>query len=90
MAIASEQNIPEKPVASEPWTVKRLFSFGAITTLAKVFVNPFDILLGFIVFFIGLAELLNRHVSLGLYLLAILILAASIFERHPEILKTDD
>jgi len=89
MAIASQQDIPNKPKANETWTFKRLFSFGAITTLAKVFVNPFDVLLGFIILVIGLVELLDRHVSWGFYTLAILILIASIFERHIGLLKNN-
>jgi len=82
MGIANQQDIPNKLETREPWTFKRLFSFGAVTTLAKVFVNPFDVLLGFIILVIGLVELLNRHVSWGFYIIAILILIASVFERH--------
>lgn len=87
MAITSEQDIPIKPVASEPWTFKRLFPFtGAVTSFAKVFVNPFDILFGFIILVIGLVELFGRHISWGFYILAILILAAALFERHVNLL----
>jgi hypothetical protein len=83
MALTAQQNIPEKPIVSEPWTFRRLFPFaGAVTTLSKVFINPFDVLLGYLVFILGAAELLGRHVSWFFWVFAILILAADIFERH--------
>lgn len=80
--MASKQDIPEQPKVHESWTIKRLFSSGTVTALAKVFVNPLDVLFGFIVLIIGLVELFGRHVSWGFYGLAILILATSVFERH--------
>lgn len=82
MALTNQQNIPDKPVVREPWTFRRLFSFGAVTTLAKVFVNPFDILLGYLVLILGIAELAGRQVSWFLWAFTILILISDILERH--------
>jgi hypothetical protein len=83
MGVASQQDIPNRPEVSEPWTIKRLFPFsGTVTTIAKVFVNPLDVFLAYLVFVLGIAELLGREVSLFMWLLTILILAADIFERQ--------
>ncbi|KKT20016.1 MAG: hypothetical protein UW07_C0044G0014 [Candidatus Nomurabacteria bacterium GW2011_GWF2_43_8] len=83
MALTAQQDIPNKPEVKEPWTFRRLFPFaGAVSAITKVFVNPLDILLGFIILVIGLVELFGRHVSWGFYILAILILVSALFERH--------
>lgn len=83
MALTSSQDIPEKPKVSEPWTIRRLFSFSGIAkSFTKIFVNPLDVLLGYLVFILGIAELIGRDTSWFLWVFAILILAASIFERH--------
>lgn len=88
--LTSQQDIPKKPeVQNEPWTFRRLFPFAnTVATLAKVFVNPFDILLGFLVLIIGLVELFGRHISWGFFMLTILILATAIFERHDKLTET--
>ena len=91
MALTAQQNIPEKPKISEPWTFRRLFPFAAMaSTLSKVFINPFDILLGFIILVIGLVELMGKDVSWGFYILAVLILLAALFERHVDLIKKQD
>jgi len=82
MGLTLQQDISNKPEVREPWSFRRLLSFGAATTLAKVFGNPLDVLLGFIILVIGLVELFGRHVSWGFYTLAILILVSALFERH--------
>jgi len=83
MALTSQQDIPEKPKPSEPWTFRRLFPLsGAVTTLAKVFVNPFDVMLGYLILLIGIAELINRDVSPYFYILTGLIILVDVFERH--------
>ena len=63
MALTQDQNIPERPKISEPWTVKRLFSSPVIGTIAKAFVNPFHILLGFAVLIMGIVELSGGDIS---------------------------
>ena len=82
MALTEQQDIPEKPKVNEPWSFKRLLSFGTITTLAKVFINPFDVLLGYLVFILGIAELLGRSVSSFVWTFAVLVLTADLIERH--------
>lgn len=87
MALTEQQNIPEKPRVSEPWTFKRLFSLGAVTTITKTFTNPFDILLGFLILTSGIIEIIGQHISWLLFALNILILLAALFERHANLLS---
>ena len=83
MALTSQQDIPNKPIAQEPWTFKRLFPFaGAVTTLTKVFINPFDVLLGYLVLILGIAELLGRHISWFFWAFTTLILLSDLLERY--------
>ena len=82
MGLAQNQEVPNKPEVREPWTIKRLFSFGAVTTLAKVFVNPLDILFGYLVFILGIAELFGRQVSWFIWAFTVMMLIAIVFERH--------
>ncbi len=83
MGLAEKHDIPTKPVAAEPWTFKRLFPFsGAVTNIAKVFVNPLDVLLGYLVIMLGIAELIGRHVSWQFWVLTLLILGATVFQRY--------
>ena len=87
--MAREQEFPKEPQDRQSWSRRALFPLAAIgASLSKVFINPFDVLLGFIILVIGLVELFGRHVSWGLYLLAILILIADLLERHVNILKS--
>lgn len=95
MALTEKQDIPNKPEVREPWTFKRLFPFsGAVSSIAKAFGNPFDVLLGYLVFIIGIAELIGRRVSWFFLALTVLILVADVFERHgfllDKILKEDE
>jgi len=92
MALTAQQSIPERPkVESEPWTIRRLFPFANIvSTLSKVFVNPFDILLGYMVVVAGIGELIGREPS-GLFwafsalvLVADVALRAEIFKAYNE------
>lgn len=88
MALTSEQNIPDKPKEKpEPWTFRRLFPFmGAVTNLAKIFVNPFDVLLGYLVVILSIAELLGRSISWPMWILTGLIFLAAIVERYGKII----
>lgn len=88
MPLTSEQDIPNKPQASEPWTFKRLFSAPAISVISKAFVNPFDIMMGYLVFIAGAAELINKDVSVGFWLLIILTLTAGLIEKHDKLLHS--
>ncbi len=83
MALTNEQDIPEKPKVKEPWTKRRLFPFaGGISSLTKIFVNPFDVMLGYLVFILGAVELFGRHVSWAFWLFTILILFISFIEKY--------
>lgn len=83
MALTAQQDIPKKSETQEPWTFRRLFPLaGAVTSITKVFVNPFDILLGFLVLVVGIAELIGHQVSWMLWVLTVLILIADITERR--------
>lgn len=65
----------------ESWSVRRLFPLKALTAaFAKVFISSFDVLLGLLVFAAVIVEVTGRT-PWGLYLLAILMLAADVFER---------
>lgn len=86
MGLTNQQDIPNKAVAPEPWTRKLSLPFiGAITSLSKVFINPIDVLLGYLVFIFGITEILDRQVSIFFWILIILILAIVVFERNKDI-----
>ena len=86
MAITSEQNIPNKPVVSEPWTFRKLLSGTAVvSTLAKVFVNPLDVLFAFCVVVMAVLEFVGREASTFFLLLTFWLFAAVIFERNKEL-----
>jgi len=89
MALTNSQDIPEKEKEdSKTWTSRKLFPVAsAVAAITKVFSSPFDVLLGFNILVIEVVELVGRHASFGLYLIAIILSAASILERHPELLK---
>jgi len=84
MPLTSEQNIPDKPKEkSEPWTFRRLFPFSsAITTLSKAFASPFDILLGYLMIVLSIAELIGRNVSWTMWILTALIFFAVVAEHY--------
>lgn len=84
MAITNQQNIPSKQEKSEPWEFKRLLSFGIGKDITKLFVSPFEILLGYLIFIFGISELISNTVSLLFWILIIAILGIVIFERHKD------
>lgn len=91
MALTEQQDIPKKPEVREPWTFRRLFPFaGAISAIAKVFVSPFDILLGFLVFIIGISELFGRHLSWFFWLFTVLILVVDLMEKNNYFLESPE
>ena len=91
MALAKDQDIPEKPkVAEEPWSFRRLFPMKATAhALAKNFTNPFDTLLAFLILIIGVGQLSNIEISWMTYLLTALILIADVIERHKSLIITE-
>ena len=92
MSLTEQQDLPNKPAEKkQPWTSRKLFPAAAMASaIAKVFINPLDILLGFNIFIIGLVELFGRQVSWGFYILSFLILLSAMFERHINFLKKKD
>lgn len=82
MALTNEQSIPDRPVVKEPWTVRRLFPLSVITSISKVFTNPLEILLAFLIIVLGIAELIGRHVSWFYFVLTILILTANVLKSY--------
>lgn len=85
MALTESQNIPNKPEKVEPWTFKRLVSFGAIKDISKIFTTPFEILLGFLILVFGINELISDGISLLFWILIMVIIGIVIFERHKDI-----
>lgn len=82
MSITENQDLPSRPEEEKKWTTKKLFPAAAIASvITKVFASPFDILLGFTILILGLIELFGRHASWGFYVLAVLLLFSSIFEK---------
>lgn len=85
MGITNNQELAEKKQESQPWTITRLFPFaGVATSLSKVFISPFEILLGYLIIILGIAELLGRKTSPAVWALAVLLLVAAFFERGKE------
>ena len=88
MGLAANQEIEKKPEVHEPWSVRRLFPFAAVSSaITKTFTNPFDILLGYLVFILGIVELIGRHVSWVFWGIVVLILIADVAERHIDFLS---
>ena len=86
MAITSEQDIPSRPKPTEPWTFRKLLSGTAvISTLAKVFVNPLDVLFAFSVVVMAALEFMERRASDSFLFLTALLFVAVIFERNKEL-----
>lgn len=84
MALTSQQTIPEKPKQPEqPWTIKRLFPLAAMASITKVFKNPYDVLLGYLVLILGISELLGRHTSWYAWAFTFFLLFASFSEGTP-------
>ena len=82
--MTEQQQLDNRP-QEEPrtWTRRSLFPFASATKLIeKVFVNPFDIMVGYMVFVIGLAFIVGREISVIVFLLTSLLLLASVAERH--------
>ena len=83
MGIAAEHELPEKPRKEDNWSFRRLFPLGSVVnSFTKSFSNPFDVLLGYLVLVLGIAELLGRKVSWMMWVFAVLILLADLLERH--------
>lgn len=81
--MAERQELPTKTIEKSEWSVRRLFPFTAVAkSFAHTFTNIFDVLLGFSVLTICVAELLNKDVSWLLYVLTMLLLFIAFIERR--------
>lgn len=79
MGMAKDQEtLPAKPSPSEGWSFRRLFSAPVATAFTKVFVNPFEWLLCYMLLVIGAAELLEKHVSLFFYAMTFFLFVAAL------------
>ncbi|MEX2053928.1 MAG: hypothetical protein WD883_00010 [Candidatus Colwellbacteria bacterium] len=81
MALTEQQNIPEKPVKSEPWTFRKLFSSSGADSLVKTFSSPLEVMFGYMVIIIGIAILFGQSVPTLFYGLSFCLLAVVIYER---------
>lgn len=82
MSLTAKQEIPFKPVPKQPWSARALFPARALAkTLKGIFLSPYDILLGLLVFAIVVVEIAGRSPFM-LYFLALATLAASFAERY--------
>lgn len=86
MALTQNQNLPNKPENAQEWTFKKLFGGGAVSAVSKVFTNPFDVLLGYLILVVGVAELIGRHISWYLWVLITLLLFIDLLERRRDTL----
>lgn len=85
MGIASKQELPQKQIEKQEWSFKRVFPMAAmVSSFSKTFINPFDVLLGFLVLVIGITEVIGHKVSLMMWVLTISILLADLLERNKE------
>ena len=83
MGIAADHELPNKPQQEEKWSFRRLFPLsGVVNSFTKSFSNPFDVLLGYLVLILGIAEIIGRKVSWMMWVFAVLILLADLLERH--------
>lgn len=83
MGMTTEQTIPEKKkVAVEPWSFRRLITIPSIVnTFAKVFVKPLDVILVLLVLAACLDELFLDGISWMFFVLIVLVLIFSLFDR---------
>lgn len=73
--------IPVQKIERTAWSAKLLFPMKALTSaIGKVFVTPFDFLLGLLVVAIVFVELFSDG-SWMLYVFATFVLAADVYER---------
>jgi hypothetical protein len=82
MALTEKQEIPIKKEPGEKWTRRLLFPGRAMASaISKVFITPFDFLLGLLVVAIVFVELFSDG-SWMLYIFSTLVLGADVFERY--------
>ena len=94
MGIAIEQDTPLKPQEKSTWSRRALFPAKAVASaLGKQFTSPFEILSGFLIVVVSIAELIGRQVSWLFWVLLFFVVSAAFVERNrprqetPEIKK---
>lgn len=82
MSLTAKQELPARPLPKVAWSQKAMFPARALAkTLQGIFLTPYDILLGLLVFAITVVEVFG-NAPFMLYFLALAVLAASIAERY--------
>jgi hypothetical protein len=81
MGLASAQQLPNKETPESKWTFKKLLSPGAVAALTKIFVNPLEVILGYMILISGFSVLIGRNISPYFFVLTIFVLAAVVYER---------
>ena len=83
MGLTKNQDYPNsKEQEAREWTVRKLFPFsGAAANLSKTFINPFDVLLGFLTLVLGVVTVLGKPVDSMMWVFAILLLMSATIER---------
>jgi len=85
MGMAEKQNLPKREEVTQTWTFKRLFQLNAtVSAVTKIFNNPFDVLLVFLIIIASVGELIGDKVSWPFWVFSALMLYAS-FEEHQRI-----
>lgn len=82
MALTERQEIPTRPQESQPWILRKLFSSAGMANLAKVFVNPLEVLLGIVILVACVAELSGRNLSVPFWVLVGSLLSVTVVERY--------
>lgn len=87
MPITNQQDIPNKPKISEPWTFKQIFSVaGVISTALKQF-TVLQLFAAFALAVAAVGELTGRPVSIFWYIILLVILGGIFFFDYKNILK---
>lgn len=92
MSLTEKQDIPVRKEPKQAWSARLLFPARAMASaLGKVFITPFDFLLGLLVVAIVFVEIFSDG-SWMLYIFSTLVLGADVFERymaklHPPVSK---
>lgn len=90
MGLTNNQELPNKPEVKDSWSFRKLLNISQITSaISKIFVNPVEILSGYMILIVSLAEIVDRS-SWFLRTLTILSLMAFIAERWIKLLSEEN
>lgn len=83
MGLTSDQQLNKRQEeVPAKWTFKKLFSSSPVTALTKHFINPMEILLGYLVLVTGIAVLCGLPIPGIFYVLTIVISAIIAYEKY--------